>query len=158
MRAVISGELEVGDAAHDVGSFFDGFAHEVLAVRERENSLLWERNDLQCHIRFDFIAKFKQCVQRGETRVGHIHMSTDVLDSTFRHHQQCPSRAVFDILDGQGLLALRPDADAVEQRSGLIPFRIACGECRIEVHVRVYKWWNQQSALGIDHLVIPGWL
>ena len=147
----------MGDASHHVRAFLDGLLHELLAMREREDAFLREGDELQRHEWRDLLAHLQQCMQRGEARIGHIHMAAHVLNAVPRHHAQRVQGTVLDVLHGECLLALGPNADAVEERSGFVPFWVAGGKRCIEVHMRIHEWRNEHTTLTVyDFLALMG--
>ena len=58
--------------------------------------------------------------------------------------------AALDVGRGQALHPLAPDLDALEERAALVVARLALGEDRVEVEVRLDEGRRHQAPLGID--------
>jgi hypothetical protein len=59
-------------------------------------------------------------------------------------------RPPLDVLVGEGRLALRPGLDALDEGSGFVVARLADGQDRVEVDVRVDEGRGDEPARGVE--------
>ena len=134
-HGILAGELKVRDRADGVHTHFRRAAHEVASVGEGLNALLREGDQLQGHGVLEFLAQIDKRAKGRQVRVGHVDVRAHVLDAELRLLTKCAARAILDVLVGQGLLALAPHLDALEEGSAFVVTRLSRGQRRIQVNV-----------------------
>jgi len=145
-HALVAGVFEVGDATDHVGAQADGFFHQLAAIAIGLDAFLGKRDDLQVDQVRAFLAHFEHGLERGEVRIGHVHVGADMLDAMGGEGLDGLFGAGLGVCLGDGGLAFAPALDALEQRAAHVPARFAGGEGGVEVDVRFDKGWDHQVA------------
>ena len=140
------------DAADDVGAQLDGLAHQLLAAVEAEDALLRERDELEVDQAAHLLAQVDQRAQRGQLGVADVDMAAHVLDAAGELPAQHLPDPGLHVLVGEVLDPLGPDRDALEQRAGHVRARLADGQHRVEVDVRLDQRGSDQPAAQVDDL------
>ena len=86
--------------------------------------------------------------------IGYIDMAAHMLDAMLGEHANSGVGALFGVFVGDGGFTLGPALDAFEQGAAEVPLGLACGQGRIQMNMRLYKWRDQQLAPGVGITVL----
>jgi hypothetical protein len=134
---VLAGPFVVGDAADHVAAEAHRLAHELLAVRERQDPVLREGDQLELDDVAQLVAELDERSQRDKPRVADVDVRADQPGALGDLPQDRLARAALDVLVGQRRLALRPRLDALDQRARLVVAGLADGQDRIQMNMGI---------------------
>lgn len=152
-HAVFPRELEVRNRAHAVRAHAHRVLHQPAAVRIALNALLREGDDLQRHNVLQLVAQLEQRLHGRELRVGHVHVRADVLNAACRVQAHRAVHALAHVRLRQLFLSLRPAFDALKQRSGLVPHRVARGQAGVQMHMALDQRRQRQTAPEVPNVL-----
>ena len=125
------------DATDDVAPEAHRLAHEGLAVGEREDAVLRERDEPEVDDVGQLLAKLEERSEGNEVRIADVDVRADEPGALADLPEDRLARAVLHVLVGERALALGPREDALDERAGLVVTRLADGEHSVEVDMRV---------------------
>jgi len=152
LLAIFARQLEVRDRAHDIDAEVDGPTHQVLAPVEGHDPLLGKRNQLEADLVAYLLAQLDQGAHGLQLRIAHVDVRTDELDAVGELPAEHGAHPLLDVVDGQALDPVGPDRDALEQRAGLVVSRLADGQHRVEVDVRLDQRGGDERSAEVDGL------
>ena len=148
LDAVLAGQLVVRDAADHVGAELDGLAHQLPAAVEAEDALLRERDQLQVDqaARPPRAGRPARAAPRSSGSQTSTWLRTCWTPQASCQRSTCRTRACTSSTV-RSCDPLGPDRDALEQRAGHVRPRLADGEHRVEVDVRLDQRRRDQPAV-----------
>ena len=90
LDAVVAGPLVVRDPADDVAAEAHRLAHQLLAVRERQDAVLREGDQPEVDDVADLVAQLEQGLERDEVGIAHVDVRADQARSPGRPPRGSP--------------------------------------------------------------------
>jgi len=128
----------------------DRFAHELLAIREGQDPVLWEGDEAQVDDIAHLIAELEQGPQGREGRIADVDVRPDDAGPLRDFPEDGLARPGLHVLVGQRRLPVGPGQDALDERAGFVMARLTDRERGIHVDVRVDERRRQEAAIGLE--------
>ena len=117
---------------------------------KRQDPVLREGDQLQLDEVADLLAQLDQGPERGQRRVADVDVGADQAGPLGDLPEDRLAGAALDVVVGQERLALGPGEDALDQRAALVVARLADGQDRVHVDVRVDERRREEPARGVE--------
>jgi len=128
-------------------------AHQLLAIREAQDPILWKGDESQVDDIAHLVPQFEERTEGDETRVAHIHVRADQSRALGDLPEDRLASATLDILKRERRLAFGPDLDPFDEGAGLVVARFADGQGGVQMDVRIDKRRGEEPSLAFeDHV------
>ena len=132
---ILTGKFVVRYATHGVCPRFEGALKQFRSTRVAKYAVLRKGYKLNVYEGRHGFLELQQCSKSSQVRVTDVNMRPYVQDPVRDLPHDSGSRTLQHVLLSKKCFAFGPALNTLKQGSALVPSRLTCRHCSIEVHM-----------------------